>query len=239
VRGSAHQVGTPRTGASTQQNGSTAPRAIRTPDEVVRVGGVVVAIPADGTYRYDGSGSEKVDFGGASPCAWDIEDVPLVVKGQDGGRVVADWTYSGARQERHISSFTRDGWYTDYVGAAVTCLGVRRTEESNYEPHARRVAFPLAIGSTWNMTSRAGERNEEIDGKILRKERVTVPAGTFDTFVVHLLATMSGNSTGTYETTLWFAPSMGLPVKQIARTDVSSSGAKFHSTMTLLLRSAP
>lgn len=199
---------------------------------------VTVAFPAEGSYTYQGTGTERIEFGSTSPCEWAVDDVTMQLQ-HDGTDTISDWTYSDSRQERHISGHTGAGVYTKFVGAAVTCLGVRRTEESTYKPMARRVAYPLEPGARWSMTADAGGRTEQVSGEIIGRARIKVPAGTFDTFKIHLRADISGEQTGAYETTFWFAPVLGIAVKQIAHTEVVSSGAHFTSQMTLLLASAP
>ncbi|HVL33955.1 MAG TPA: hypothetical protein VM600_10295, partial [Actinomycetota bacterium] len=147
--------------------------------------------------------------------------------------------YSGQRQERVIFSYEDDGVYTTFVGAAVTCLGLRRTTEDTYEPPAKRIKLPFVAGATWSETVRAGERIEKITGRIVQRVTLTVGAGTFSTWEVRERAEISGGQEGVYETTFWFAPEIGVSVKQIEHTDVRASGAHFRSNVSLSLASLP
>jgi len=226
-----------RTKATTEgERGGRGSTVSARPPTVEKNDDVLVALPQPGTYVYDGSGREQISVGAS--CSWDIGEVTAVVR-RDGGSIIGDWTYSEERQERHISRFRSSGVYNTFVGAAVTCFGVRNESEEHYSPAARRLALPLAPGSTWNQSVDAGERHEEISGEILRTDRITVPAGTFDVVVFTTRATFSGSATGTFEETAWLAPALGMIVKSNATTDVRQSGAHFTSTMKLQLASLP
>lgn len=191
-----------------------------------------------GAYAYDGDGRERVTFGGASPCSWEIEDVSLDVK-RDGDSRVFDWTYSDERVERHVVGYEPTGIYTEFVGSAVTCVGVRRTSEDRYTPPALRMALPLKVGDSWRDSTQVKERREDVRGEILRTERITVPAGTFRVYVVQIDVQLSGSEEGEFTTTRWFSPDLGVSVKEIAHTDIVSGSAHFVSDMELRLARTP
>lgn len=196
-----------------------------------------IAPPAIGTYRYDGSGRENVRFGPTSACGWDIDDVELVVNEDPDGRFF-DWSYSDQRVERLLFSYDDDVRLT-FAGAAVTCVGVRRTSDEDYKPPSIWVPARLKVGETWTQTSTAGERTERTTGEVLRRQTVTVGAGTFETFVIESFTELSGRSNGTHRSTTWFAPDLGLAVRKVSATDVTDSGAEFTSEMDLRLASLP
>jgi hypothetical protein len=209
-----------------------------TSDPVVADGGIVVTKAAIGAYSYEGTGFERVNFGGASACSWDIEDVSLSVRKDPAGRIF-DWTYSQQHVERHVVSYRKDGMYTEFLGSAVTCFGVRKTSEDEYDPPALRLPFPVRAGETWTERSSTEERDEKIRGEILRRKRITVPAGTFDVYVVHIEGTLSGGQTGTFETTRWISADLGITVMEDVRTDVDAGSAKYTGEMHLELASLP
>lgn len=195
-------------------------------------------VPKAGTYALAQSGHEQVKFGAASACSWDLKDGTLTVKHSDEGPVF-DWDYAAQHQERLIYAYEPDGVYTTYVGAAVTCVGMRQTSDTSYEPRGLDITFPPKIGYTWKQTLKAGERIEKITGKIASFKKVTVPAGTFDTYELRMSATVSGSETGTYSGTRWFAPALGMYVKLVNHTDINSGSAKFTADTTIALASLP
>jgi hypothetical protein len=85
--------------------------------------------------------------------------------------------------------------------------------------------YPLMVGKTWTksykLTVHASRRVFPFDAtfKVEAYEDVTVPAGTFKAFKIS-----SSTNTGS-EDTYWFAPELGLFVKQsLRRTDKSGYG---------------
>jgi len=200
--------------------------------------GIVVSKAAIGAYSYEGTGFERVNFGGASACSWDIDEVSLSVRKDPAGRIF-DWTYSDQHVERHVVSYRDDGMYTEFLGSAVTCVGVRKTSEDTYDPPALRLPFPVRAGDTWTERSSTEERDERIRGEILRRKRITVPAGTFEVYVVHIEGTLSGSQTGTFETTRWISADLGITVMEDVRTDVDAGSAKYIGEMHLELASLP
>jgi hypothetical protein len=87
--------------------------------------------------------------------------------------------------------------------------------------------------------TQAGKRTEDWTVKVLRKERVTVPAGTFEAYVVEQRTTFSGDETGSRLDTFWYVPSLGMTVKESADTKASQSGSTFSSQYTIELESYP
>ncbi|MFA5889563.1 MAG: hypothetical protein WDA27_01200 [Actinomycetota bacterium] len=227
---------TPAASGSTPTNAPTkGPTASQKP---VTSDGVTVRGPANGAYTFDGSGTERVQMSGASPCSWQVKDVSLVVN-DDGNTKVFDWTISSQHQERLMIQYRPAGMFTAFAGAAVTCLGVRQTNEDDYSPPIRRVAFPLKVGTKWTSTSKTKSRTEKIRGTILARETLTLPAGKFDTFKVQVRGTLSGGQEGTYVSTMWISPELGLQVKQTADVDVRQGSTSFTSKVQFLLRSHP
>lgn len=197
-----------------------------------------LAAPAPGTYVFAGTGREDVEFGPASACGWDIDRVEMVAK-RDGDLTVLDWVWSDNRQQRGIYDFGPKGMRHRYYGAVATCVGVRRTEEGDYTPPSVRLPGDVAVGVRWTSTSRSEGWTEHMRGEVLRRERVRVPAGTFDAYVVHMRVTFSEGQSGTFEATMWYAPSIAFWVKERAQTDIRASGADFTSTYSVELVEHP
>jgi hypothetical protein len=197
-----------------------------------------VRVPAEGNYRYEGDGHENVNVAGASPCGWDVSTSTLVVKHDTAGTVL-DWTYTAdRREERQILDYRAGGVFTKFVGAAVTC-GIRKESEATYSPPAERLALPLRTGLTWTMTTRSADRTEKIAGEVRSHRSITVRAGTFDAWEVHIRAEVSGNQTGRFEATNWFVPSLGVDAQTHQVTDVTSGSAHFTSDFTIRLTGTP
>ncbi|HEX9774331.1 MAG TPA: hypothetical protein VGB83_01950 [Actinomycetota bacterium] len=162
-----------------------------------------------------------------------------MVAKRDGGLTVLDWVWSDARQERAIFEIGERGMLHRYYGAVATCVGVRRTEEGGYTPPVVRFPGSPAPGVRWSSTARSDAWTEHMTGEILRRERVRVPAGEFDTYVARMRVTFSDGQSGEFEATMWYAPALGVFVKERAHTDVQASGADFVSDYTIELAEYP
>ena len=226
----------PSTSASAGPRASTSPGHKSTPTASPAAGSMIK--PRSGLYLFDGSGREEVKIGGASPCSWEIGAVKITYNTRPEG-VVKDVDVGEQRQERIITDYRSDGLYTKFIGGAVTCLGVRKTMESTYDPPAMRVKLPLRVGMKWKNEAYTGGRVEQLNGEVVRKVHLRVPAGTFDTYEVRLDAQVSGDQSGYQVVTMFIAPSLGIAVKQIEDTDFREGNTHFTSNIAIELRALP
>lgn len=91
------------------------------------------------------------------------------------------------------------------------------------EPY-RAFDFPLFLGKSWTQKwvfkANGWTYNDEVVGKVEAFEKVTTPAGTFDTFRIHLtriyLGTNTGRPTqsGILKDTFWYSPQVKNFVKR-------------------------
>jgi len=89
--------------------------------------------------------------------------------------------------------------------------------------------FPLETGKSWSMRVDAvdpasGRRNSvRVDGEVLGSERVTTPAGAFDTIKVRRRVYAGDWDGFRYETNIvetdWYAPALGRAVKSESNSD--------------------
>ena len=72
--------------------------------------------------------------------------------------------------------------------------------------------FPaeFAVGKRWrtrfSVLIDGADFQHDVRLRITRRERVTVPAGTFDAFVCEASGSIAGRSMANYERKFWFAP---------------------------------
>jgi len=81
--------------------------------------------------------------------------------------------------------------------------------------------FPLTVGKTWNESARMTMPNGKVlphenSCRVEGREEVTVPAGTFTTFKVHCTSPRG------LEIVSWYAPDVGLIVKQIQKRSANN-----------------
>ena len=82
-----------------------------------------------------------------------------------------------------------------------------------YDRRAVEGLWPLSVGKTVDVNTNRENQVWQVEFKVLRTERVTIPAGTFDTFVIQQRERGIGSNSYRGTTTRWYAPSLGLSVK--------------------------
>lgn len=194
--------------------------------------------PALGTYRFAATGSEHVKLGSLPACSWPVRNVTLTV-GRDPSGSVFDLTLGTGRIERAIYTYSRDRITLDFSASTVTCFGVRTTTQDDYQPPAVRYRLPPLVGQRWTTRALTQDRTEDATVTVLRREKVTVPAGTFDAYVFDVSGTFAGSQSGTFHSVEWFVPSLETWVKTTQSTRATRSGATFTSEYTLSLVSGP
>ena len=106
-----------------------------------------------------------------------------------------------------------------------------------FAPAYPAYAFPLESGKSWSLRVEAtdpvsGRRNSvRVDGKVLGRERIRVPAGEFDTIKVRRLVYAGDWDGFLRETNIteteWYAPALGRPVRIESKSewlDISRCG---------------
>jgi len=95
---------------------------------------------------------------------------------------------------------------------------------AQFSPFLKELSFPLEVGKKWSGTAdkrvfkTGGHGTFHVKGEVVSTEKITVPAGTFDTYKIHVLA--EGDSTGedaemgNTDETIWYAPAVKRYVKQ-------------------------
>ena len=97
------------------------------------------------------------------------------------------------------------------------CRSMRGSEKSNCEGALK---FPMQVGSKHNMKERAWPDGTGYDNgtcEVQAEEKITVPAGSFDTLRVVCSGwwtkVFEGSYSGRFNQTVWYAPSISNPVK--------------------------
>jgi hypothetical protein len=127
---------------------------------------------------------------------------------------VKPWRYEITSIEgRRIQGTTGDDYDTDWA-----LLFSRGNGGVSYEPRAQRLVWPMVIGATTRAEYRVtGSKEypewvEAVTIRVVGLERVTVPAGSFDTFRIEVSgqyhqARADGRSgSGTFKNTYWYSP---------------------------------
>jgi hypothetical protein len=163
-------------------------------------------------------------------------------------RIVNGYSKESRGQVQYKVDKADSSGYTVLVTPDRASAGAERTEvytaEGNglsqpVESHGMKVdyvfataypayVFPLAAGKAWSQrvnASVAGEsrpRSVRVDGKVVGTERISVPAGSFDTVKIQRLVYPGDPNFNQTEThireTEWYAPSLGRAVRTERRS---------------------
>jgi hypothetical protein len=138
-----------------------------------------------------------------------VESASVVVS------VSADLPYAGVP---HTEVYTTDGnWLRHPV------VNHDRPIEYDFAPPYPAYVFPLDVGKSWSMRVNAtnpvtGQRRSvRVDGQVMGAERVSTPAGNFDTIKIRRLV-YAGDWDGPLRETQilqldWYAPALGRSVR--------------------------
>ncbi|MFA5788080.1 MAG: hypothetical protein WDA71_14045 [Actinomycetota bacterium] len=195
--------------------------------------------PASGIYRYRAQGEEKVTAGSFAPCSWQLETVTTTVHEESDG-VSFDTVYDENHKERSFFRFAPDGVWLTYWGAVITCsLAPPQHSEGPYDPPLLQMKLSFQDGAAWEGTSMMGKMTISYSGKVLGRETVHVPAGTFDAWVVETRTDYRGQNPAFRAETRWYVPALGTWVKE--KTSMSATRGKytFHSDYTAQLATQP
>ena len=153
--------------------------------------------------RIDGFKNARVHSTVATVIAVDDQQIKIEWKRPDDGTVTTETCNRGLNRlvsENSAGTETVDPFYPRYV-------------------------FPLEVGKTWERTvavtrSRRPERKIalSLSGKVVGRERITVPAGTFDALKVEVegfynVSDTQKKWTGRVAQALWYAPAVKHAVK--------------------------
>lgn len=181
-------------------------------------------------FIYEATGKEEAKLGALPGCSWDVPKVTATLK-VTGDEMVLDQEI-GTRVERVIHRRGAEGISLTYSASTVTCFGVRTTSEDTITPSVLRFKLPPRVGDTWRTHGVTEHHTEDATITVTGRDRITVPAGTYDVYIVQLKARLTGEQTGTVETTYWFEPALGIWVKERFATNVKQGAATFTSRFT-------
>lgn len=201
-------------------------------------GAIPASGPDPGVYRYRATGTER---GGAGPLTVS-RDLPaqalLVVTSRPDG-----WEAELSYSRQHIEGaryVLRDGAIVvTWRRTKVTFAGFGRDDRRAAEPASVFVPAELVPGHTWTERYRTGDITVASVNRVLRRERLPVGGDPVDTFVIESRSTTTGAHPGTRTELMWWAPSLGLPVRLDVDMDIGGVFAFRARTRVELVGTAP
>jgi hypothetical protein len=190
-------------------------------------------IPRAGVYSYRVTGSERASAG---PLAVDRKlpsRAQVIVRRVPGG-YVSEMHLS----DEHLEAFTyrvdTSGTRLTDTRVNLTFLGFGRDDRRRLQPAPLHLPAALAVGKSWRGAYKAGSLAVGVTSKVLRTANVTVGGRAVRTFVVSIRSTTTGAHPGTRVETLWWSPSLALPVRMKIDQDIGGIvGLKATADITL------
>lgn len=158
-----------------------------------------------------------------STTAQELAAAPQLVVGESWTYQVHDGPFADGSFSFEVASRTSDGYtiapkeQTSTMAKAPDALNAQLDWVVNVGNDAIpmcRVSFPLAVGRTWSCKTttpnqRGGLVENTFDYKVVGTEKITIKAGTFDTFKIvgeGRWKNLSSGHSDASTTTVWFAP---------------------------------
>lgn len=170
-----------------------------------RLGSVAVALVLSACA---GSGSEAPQDLSGPKAAFDPPEPGFTAK-------IGGLPYELTEVEGHNLVFAANDQYVTALGGLHPIWNLeQRSLEFPDDPMAS--LWPLQVGKTANFDVYDPENDVtyNVDATVLRREEVTVPAGTFDTYVVRVEQEIAIRSDFASASLFYFAPKPGVTVKR-------------------------
>jgi len=189
--------------------------------------------PTPGVYTYRSTGSER---GGVGPFAVSRRlprTARLVVTAAPGGWQ-AELSYSRQHIEGATYVIAEDGVRVASRRTDVTFAGFGRDDRRSVDPPSLYMPAGPKVGDAWKERYRTGDINVVDDSRVVRAEHLRVGARSVAALVVKTHSVTDGPHPGTRDETLWWAPSLGVPVRSDVHMDIGGVFA-FKATSSISL----
>jgi hypothetical protein len=189
-------------------------------------------IPPSGVYTYDTTGYEQATVSRSYP--------------PQSQRIVD--TTNGRFDNHHIFSQEHEEWFSLRATSAggvmlrrrirVTFGPVTVDDTVVFDPPLLGVPIPYRLGQTWR-GSWKGDTYGTYTGKTVDHRTIHVAGRSIEVWKEQLEVVAHGRLTGTVDTTLWWAPKLGLDVREDGTYDVRERGVPgtYHTQYTITLAS--
>ncbi len=132
-----------------------------------------------------------------------------------------EWKYNGGvgRPGEIVGVSGRVVTYQDSGGIRHRYGGFQQMESSRGENLRLDISeldklWPLSVGKSVSVQAQYGQYASQIEIRVVKQEKITIPAGTFDAFEIEADERTIGSGYGYSGTTLsWFVPSVGYALK--------------------------
>lgn len=199
-----------------------------------------VYVPPAGRYVYDTSGFTESGSGAtrrrSEPPPETTDEVTVTRQGS-GIEVRTATSYGSSGQETSVL-VDDDTAHLTRLTYRSTNAGVATEQAVTPQPPILVARLPYVVGDRWESAWRDATLGIQGVGwgAVVRRETVSVGAGSFDTVVLQLHQRLQGSISGELDITSWIDPSTGIVVRQVLITDLQDATGASHSEITRTLR---
>lgn len=191
------------------------------------------ALPANGTYEYQTSGSQQISVFGSSNYP---SQTSIVVTPYSCG-VSSTWRSSPGDSETIVECPAAGGIRVVSESTTVSSGGYAMTQAFTCDPDAFIPVTSGQVGQTWSWqcSSTNGEKSSQVV-KLLGPRSAVVGGITVNAVEVSVVSNLSGTEQGTADSDYWLT-SNATPVKETGNDNVSMGAFTYTSHFSLQLNS--
>lgn len=216
----------PSTGAGGGARSST-PTSRPTHTSTSGSGGSSLVIPEFGSYPYATSGSQAL-LGKTYPYPSHTK----VKLAQDGNCVSSTWKPTSNHEEVQVVC-PKGSNAVRLKSESQTIFGQSQTLDCG--SNAFVYSSLIKVGDAWRFTCSGSGTTAKQQARAVGFQTFSIGGKSVKALHVHVASTISGNAAGTSTVDYWYAPSLGMLVKQVEQIKASRSGLTYrsHSSLTL------
>jgi hypothetical protein len=210
-------------------------RALSTYRARAGTGALEAGAPRPGVYTYAATGSERGGLGPVHLGRGLPAQARYIVSPAPGG-FEAELDLSGEHIEAARFRLERRGLVETWTRTKITLVGIGADDRRSLRPAPLWMPRDPRPGQTWHSRYRAGDLAIATTSRAVGRATLRVDGREVPTVVVRIHTVTSGPHSGTRDETIWWAPSLALPVRHDIRMDIGGT-VSFRSNASLALTS--
>jgi len=191
--------------------------------------------PRPGVYTYAATGSERGGLGPVQLGRGLPKEARYIVSPVPGG-FEAELDLSAQHIEAARFRVDRRGLVETWTRTKITLVGIGADDRRSLQPAPLWMPRDPHPGQSWHASYRAGDLRITTSSRAVRRATVSVDGRNVPTVVVLIHTVTAGPHSGTRDETLWWSPSLALPVRHDIRMDIGGA-VSFRSRAELALTS--
>jgi hypothetical protein len=194
-----------------------------------------VVVPTYGSYSYATSGSEKTSFPGTSRNFPSTTSIKIAKAGGCATR-----TWRPIPQHKEVQTLCPKGSNTLLLKSdqqRISFYGVSTNQKLVCGSKAVVYSTQLRAGDTWKFVCKSAQTTAHQVAEAIGFGHLTVAGKSVRVLHVHVTTTVTGSESGTSTQDYWYAPSLGLLVKNTGKVNAKQGNVVYTENYSLQLDS--